>query len=43
MLDETSEKSGVVYQLVGPLFVRQDTYEAKANVAKRLEYIQKEM
>ena len=43
MLDETSEKSGVVYKLVGPLLVRQDTYEAKANVAKRLEYIQKEM
>ena len=47
MLDETSEKGesagGVVYKLVGPLLVRQDTYEAKANVAKRLEYIQKEM
>ena len=46
MLDETSEKgenAGVVYKLVGPLLVRQDTYEAKANVAKRLEYIQKEM
>ena len=46
MLDETSEKGengGVVYKLVGPLLVRQDTYEAKANVAKRLEYIQNEM
>ena len=25
---------GVVYKLVGPLLVRQDTYEAKANVGK---------
>ena len=34
---------GVVYKLVGPLLVRQDTYEAKANVGKRLEFIKKEM
>ena len=35
--------AGTVYKLVGPLLVRQDTYEAKANVNKRLEFIKKEM
>jgi len=41
--ESDSSDACVVYKLVGPLLVRQDTYEAKANVGKRLEYIEKEM
>jgi len=28
-----------VYKLVGPMLIKQDLVEAKANVSKRLEYI----
>ena len=31
-----------VYKLVGPVLVKQDMMEAKANVSKRLEFINKE-
>jgi len=41
--ESDSSDACVVYKLVGPLLVRQDTYEAKANVGKRLEYIEKEI
>ena len=49
MLDSNSSNSEdedgecIVYKLVGPLLVRQDTFEAKSNVEKRLEYIKSEM
>eukprot|EP00049_Salpingoeca_infusionum_P011611 m.202787 g.202787 ORF g.202787 m.202787 type:complete len:121 (-) comp14980_c0_seq2:2493-2855(-) len=33
----------VVYKLVGPALLKQDLDEAKTNVAKRLEYIEKEL
>ena len=32
-----------VYKLIGPVLVKQDQAEAKANVAKRLEFITSEM
>ncbi|EQC34094.1 hypothetical protein SDRG_08303 [Saprolegnia diclina VS20] len=32
-----------VFKLVGPVLLKQDTSEAKSNVAKRLEFIQNEM
>ena len=32
----------VVYKLIGPVLVRQDLVEAKINVEKRIEYIEKE-
>ncbi|ETW09853.1 hypothetical protein H310_00308 [Aphanomyces invadans] len=32
-----------VFKLVGPVLLKQDTAEAKSNVTKRLEFIQKEM
>eukprot|EP00271_Cylindrocystis_brebissonii_P021543 TRINITY_DN7767_c0_g1_i1.p2 TRINITY_DN7767_c0_g1~~TRINITY_DN7767_c0_g1_i1.p2 ORF type:complete len:128 (+),score=38.83 TRINITY_DN7767_c0_g1_i1:1217-1600(+) len=40
---ERLEDDAVVYKLIGPVLVRQDLLEAKANVAKRLEYIAAEM
>ena len=36
------DSEAVVYKLIGPVLVRQDLVEARANVDKRLEYIQKE-
>ena len=36
------DAEAVVYKLIGPVLVRQDLVEARANVDKRLEYIQKE-
>ena len=35
--------SNAVYKLIGPVLVKQDLDEAKATVAKRLEYINGEM
>lgn len=35
--------SNAVYKLVGPVLVKQDQAEAKANVAKRLEFIRSEI
>ncbi|XP_023139172.1 prefoldin subunit 6 [Amphiprion ocellaris] len=35
--------SNVVYKLIGPVLVKQDVDEAKATVAKRLEYINGEI
>lgn len=32
-----------VYKLVGPVLLRQETEEAKTNVAKRIEFIQNEL
>lgn len=32
-----------VYKLVGPALLKQEQEEAKANVDKRIEYIQSEM
>jgi len=37
------EEQDIIWKLVGPVLVRQDTDEAKDTVAKRLEYIQEEM
>lgn len=37
------EEDGVVYKLVGPILVKQNISDAKANVDKRLEYITGEM
>lgn len=33
----------VIYKLVGPVLVKQDTIEAKQNVEKRLEFIKGEL
>lgn len=33
------EDDGTVYKLVGPVLVKQDLMEAKANVEKRIEFI----
>lgn len=35
--------SNQIYKLVGPVLLKQDQVEAKANVDKRLEYIAGEM
>ena len=41
-IDEVSE--GVeVFKMIGPVLVKQDVTEAKANVDKRLEFITKEL
>jgi len=40
---EVVEEDGNVYKLVGPMLIKQDLVEAKANVGKRLEYISSEM
>lgn len=37
------EEDAVVYKLIGPVLVKQDLLEAKANVAKRIEYISTEL
>ncbi|CAH2211364.1 probable prefoldin subunit 6 [Pararge aegeria] len=37
------KKDAEVYKLIGPVLVKQDLEEARQNVAKRLEYINKEM
>jgi len=36
---ETLEGSGVIWKLVGPVMVKQDREDAKANVDKRIEFI----
>lgn len=36
------QEDAAVYKLVGPVLIPQDLIEAKANVAKRLEYMQGE-
>ncbi|CAK1579276.1 unnamed protein product [Parnassius mnemosyne] len=37
------KKDAEVYKLIGPVLVKQDFEEAKQNVAKRMEYINKEI
>lgn len=37
------KKDAEVYKLIGPVLVKQDTEEARQNVAKRMEYISKEI
>jgi len=37
------EDGAGVYKLVGPVLVQQDLQEARSNVAKRVEYISKEL
>lgn len=37
------ESTNTVYKLIGPVLVKQDLGEAKANVGKRLEYINGEI
>lgn len=37
------EDEAPVYKLVGPVLMKQDLEEAKQNVAKRLELIEREM
>jgi len=37
------EDDATVYKLIGPVLVKQDLIEAKANVTKRIEYISSEM
>eukprot|EP00891_Asterochloris_glomerata_P000385 jgi/Astpho2/385/gw1.00011.186.1_t len=37
------EEDANVYKLVGPVLVKQDLVEAKANVSKRLEFIRGEI
>lgn len=37
------DSSNTVYKLIGPVLVKQDADEAKATVAKRLEYINGEI
>lgn len=37
------DAQNIVYKLIGPVLVKQDPDEAKATVAKRLEYINGEM
>mmetsp|Transcript_10428 Transcript_10428/g.33713 ORF Transcript_10428/g.33713 Transcript_10428/m.33713 type:complete len:87 (-) Transcript_10428:116-376(-) len=39
---EVINEDANVYKLVGPVLVKQDMMEAKANVSKRLEFINKE-
>eukprot|EP00345_Euplotes_harpa_P016989 CAMPEP_0168343350 /NCGR_PEP_ID=MMETSP0213-20121227/16026_1 /TAXON_ID=151035 /ORGANISM="Euplotes harpa, Strain FSP1.4" /LENGTH=140 /DNA_ID=CAMNT_0008350599 /DNA_START=18 /DNA_END=440 /DNA_ORIENTATION=+ len=39
LMDETA----VVFKLVGPILAKQDVAEAKSNVEKRLEYLEKEI
>jgi prefoldin beta subunit len=36
---EILEPSGVIWKLVGPVMVKQDREDAKANVEKRIEFI----
>jgi len=37
------ESSDTVFKLIGPILVKQETSEAKLNIEKRLEFINKEM
>jgi prefoldin beta subunit len=37
------QDSDVVYKLIGPVLVKQETDEARLTVDKRLEFISKEM
>jgi prefoldin beta subunit len=37
------DSSNTVYKLIGPVLVKQDQADAKANVETRLEYIRSEM
>lgn len=37
------KKDSEVYKLIGPVLIKQDLEEAKQNVAKRMEYISKEV
>lgn len=37
------EADASIYKLVGPVLAKQDINEAKSNVSKRIEYIQKEI
>ena len=37
------EDSDIVYKLIGPVLVKQETDEAKMTVEKRLEFINREM
>ncbi|XP_038221731.1 prefoldin subunit 6 [Zerene cesonia] len=37
------KKDSEVYKLIGPVLVKQDLEEARQNVAKRMEYISKEI
>ena len=39
----TLKQSNTIYKLIGPVLVKQDQAEAKANVDKRLEFIRSEM
>mmetsp|Transcript_22558 Transcript_22558/g.49420 ORF Transcript_22558/g.49420 Transcript_22558/m.49420 type:complete len:129 (-) Transcript_22558:429-815(-) len=40
---EVVEDEANVYKLIGPMLIKQDLVEAKANVGKRLEYINAEI
>lgn len=40
---ELLEEDAAVFKLVGPVLVRQDLVEAKANVSKRITYITEEL
>ncbi|KMZ65640.1 Prefoldin subunit [Zostera marina] len=42
-LDLLGEDDDGVYKLIGPVLVKQDLAEAKANVRKRIEYIEAEL
>ena len=37
------ESDAVVFKLIGPVLVKQEAFEAKATVDKRLELIQSQM
>jgi prefoldin beta subunit len=37
------DEDGNVYKLIGPALIKQDAAEAKANVAKRIEFIKQEL
>ncbi|CAE7609798.1 PFDN6 [Symbiodinium pilosum] len=40
---DSIEEDAIVYKLVGPVMVKQNVDDAKANVSKRLEYISGEL
>ncbi len=37
------EEDAIIYKLVGPILAKQETGEAKSNVEKRLEFLEKEI
>lgn len=37
------EETDTVYKLIGPILIKTETAEAKLNIEKRLEFINKEM